>query len=150
MLLTRVWTWLPLSMSEGQVPAGLGSGPHRDSVPRAASLSTRRLLLGGEVRPQGRQSQGQGSSGRPRSRELVLVKPPPSWASVSSFSKQSHRTQLSGSFSWKQGARGRPSPACRQRRAALPCLSFPSTEVSVLPGDPLSLPLSVQEGFPER
>lgn len=61
--------------------------------------------------PRGETEPGQGVSGRPWSRELILVKPPHSWASISSLSQQSHRTHLSGSFSWKQGERGQALPS---------------------------------------
>ena len=61
--------------------------------------------------PGGTQSQGRGCLGGPWSRELILVKPPPSWALISSLPKQSHRTRLSRSFSWKQGERGQALPS---------------------------------------
>lgn len=144
-----MWTWLPLSISEGLVPAGLGLGPHHNLGP--TSLSTPCLHLGGEVPrvdrngagPGGETEQGQGCLGGPWSRELILVKPPPSWALVSSLSKQSHRTHFSGSFSWKQGERGQALPSTQTAG----CSSAPSLfPLYSSPGSPWRPPLSASLG----
>lgn len=105
----------------------------------------RRGALRGQERgwPRGETEQGQGCLGGPWSRELILVKPPPSWALVSSLSKQSHRTHFSGSFSWKQGERGQALPSTQTAG----CSSAPSLfPLYSSPGSPWRPPLSASLG----